>query len=164
MTPATQLRKLLDRPRCRRICRHSKCGSGCAPLSWPFLRPPEKRESLAGARTRYYPRSLMGMGHDSVVASSANRLHVAPGLSKVAENCRGNWTPGPSRTVANQACATQEGCGQLIRVKPWVRSTVSARRCSASQNSVRIVDRALACYTRASMRSVSDSRRSTERR
>jgi hypothetical protein len=55
-------------------------------------------------------------------------------------------TPGPSWTVAAQACATQEECGQLIRVKPWVRSPLSAGRYFACRTHYSVVDRALARF------------------
>jgi len=79
-------------------------------------------------------------GADFIVLA---KVFVAAAHGRRAEE---STTPGPPRTVAAQACAAQEGCGQLIRVKPWVRSPLSAERYCVCRTHYSVDNRALARF------------------
>lgn len=87
-------------------------------------------------------------GDAGAVRRGADVIVLAKVFVAVAHRRRAeeSTTPEPPRTVAAQACAAQEGCGQLIRVKPWVRSPLSAEWYCVCRTHYSVDNRALARF------------------
>ena len=64
-------------------------------------------------------REEMEVDDVNVVWATGRQAFVRPVTLAIRTTVKGCGHMKPSWTVALQACATQEGCGQLIRVKPW---------------------------------------------